>query len=106
LAATDWAVHGAVDGAEARQWLAEMRPTIIMLDVMMPREDGWEVLMALKAEATTRDIPIIVCSVLTEPQLATTLGAAAYLPKPVTQEALLQALAPWSRAGASQRPAR
>jgi len=43
--------------------------------------------------------------VLTEPQLASTLGAAAYLSKPVTQAALLQALAPWRPGGASSAPA-
>jgi CheY-like chemotaxis protein len=95
LAASAWHVIGATDGAAARQALAEARPAVIVLDVMMPKEDGWELLMALKAAPETRDIPVVICSVLTEPQLAVTLGAAAYLPKPVTQQALLQALAPW-----------
>jgi CheY-like chemotaxis protein len=95
LAASAWHVIGATDGAAARQALTEARPAVIVLDVMMPKEDGWELLMALKAAPETRDIPVVICSVLTEPQLAVTLGAAAYLPKPVTQQALLQALAPW-----------
>jgi CheY-like chemotaxis protein len=106
LAAADWRVVGATDGAAARALLAEARPAVIVLDVMMPREDGWEFLMALKADPALRDLPVIICSVLTEPQLATTLGAAAYLPKPVTQAALLQALAPWIPGGASPAPAR
>jgi CheY-like chemotaxis protein len=106
LAAHHWQVLGAPDGATARQAIAETRPTVIMLDVMMPREDGWEFLMSLKANPETRDIPVIICSVLTEPQLALTLGAAAYLSKPVTQQALLQALAPWNPGAASQAPGR
>jgi CheY-like chemotaxis protein len=106
LAGYNWQVVGATTGAKARQIIAEARPTVIALDVMMPREDGWEFLMALKADADIRDIPVVVCSVLNEPQLALTLGAAAYLAKPVAQQALLRALAPWSRSGASLGPAR
>jgi CheY-like chemotaxis protein/signal transduction histidine kinase len=108
LAASDWHVLGAADGAAARALIAETRPAVIILDVMMPREDGWEFLMALKADPATRELPVIICSVLTEPQLAATLGAAAYLPKPVTPAALRQALAPWGavRGGASAGPAR
>lgn len=90
-----WQVLGAASAAEARQLLAESRPSAIVLDVMMPGEDGWETLLSLKAGETTRSIPVIICSVLREPALALSLGAAAYLPKPVTQQALLQALAPW-----------
>ncbi len=106
LAGHNWRVIGAASSAEARRMLIETRPTVIALDVMMPKEDGWEFLMALRSSADTRDIPIIVCSVLNEPQLALTLGAAAYLAKPVAQQTLLRTLAPWSRSGASLAPAR
>ena len=106
LAGQNWRVIGAVNGTEARRLIAEQRPTAIALDVMMPREDGWELLISLQASAETRDLPVIVCSVLDEPQLATSLGAKAYLTKPVAQPALLRALAPWSRSGASLEPVR
>lgn len=106
LAGQNWEVLGAANSTEARLIIAETRPTVITLDVMMPQEDGWEFLMALKKEPDTRNIPVLVCSVLNEPQLALTLGAAAYLAKPVTQQALLQALAPWNRSGANLEPAR
>jgi CheY-like chemotaxis protein len=69
-----------------------------MLDVMMPQVDGWELLAAIKSNPATRDIPVIVCSVLKSPALALKLGAAAYLPKPVSQQALIEALARWSQA--------
>ncbi|RLC62265.1 MAG: hypothetical protein DRI79_05660 [Chloroflexi bacterium] len=106
LAGHNWRVIGATSSAEAREIIAETRPTVIALDVMMPAEDGWEFLMALKTNRETKDIPVIVCSVLNEPQLALTLGAVAYLAKPVTQQTLLRALAPWNQAGASLEPAR
>jgi len=92
-----WYVIGAVDGAAARALIAEARPTVILLDVLMPKEDGWELLMALKTDRTTADVPIIVCSVINQPRLATALGAAAYLPKPVAQRDLLRVLTPWQR---------
>jgi CheY-like chemotaxis protein len=97
LAGHPWRVLGASDGLEARQVIAETPPDVIILDVMMPKEDGWEFLMALKTgEAGPRATPIIMCSVLNQPQIAAALGAAGHLPKPVTQQALLEALAPWS----------
>lgn len=105
LAGHSWRVIGAADGERARETLAQLEPTVIILDVMMPREDGWELLVALRAAEATRDTPIIICSVLNEPRLAETLGASGYLTKPVTQQALLRALAPWGRAGASRGPA-
>ena len=87
-----WQVLGAGSGQEARQLLADTRVDAMVLDVMMPEEDGWELLRALRTTEVTCDIPIIVCSVLNEPQLALMLGASAYLPKPVSPPALLRAL--------------
>jgi CheY-like chemotaxis protein len=95
LSGTGWQVVGANSGREAEQLLAELLPTVIILDVMMPQEDGWELLRRWRIEARTAAMPIIICSVLNEPHLALTLGASAYLPKPVTQQALLQVLSPW-----------
>jgi len=91
-----WEVIGAADSEAAYAEISRKRPSVILLDVMMPRQDGWEFLMDVKSRKDTRDIPVIVCSVLSEPQLAASLGADAYLTKPVTQQALLQALSPWT----------
>jgi CheY-like chemotaxis protein len=92
----DWVVKGATSGAEAWQKIAESTPAVIMLDVMMPAEDGWEVLVKFKKDPRTSAIPVVICSVVQEPQLASSLGAAGYLPKPVSQMELLTALAPYS----------
>jgi CheY-like chemotaxis protein len=97
-----WRVVGAANGAAARRLLEEMQPSVILLDVMMPKEDGWEILMALRADERTRDTPIIICSIMSEPRLARSFGATASLSKPVTQDALLRALAPWSQAAANR----
>jgi CheY-like chemotaxis protein len=58
----------------------------------MPTMDGWEILQALQADPETRHIPVIVCSVWDEPELAFSLGAADFLKKPITQRDLLDAL--------------
>lgn len=72
-------------------------PKLIILDVMMPDQDGWEVLQRLKAAAPTQDIPVMICSVLDETEIAFALGASDYLSKPVTQDALLAKVEHWCR---------
>jgi CheY-like chemotaxis protein len=59
---------------------------------MIPDPDGWSVLQTLSNQLETRHIPVIVCTVLGTKELAFSLGAAAFLEKPVTEEALLGAL--------------
>jgi len=67
-------------------------PDVIVLDVMLPDVDGWELLADLHEHSATRSIPVIVCSVIREEDLALALGAALYLPKPVERQQFLQAL--------------
>jgi len=67
----------------------ELKPALIVLDIMMPKVDGWEVLQSLKLDEGTRNIPVIVCSAWGEPELATSLGAVGFLKKPVIQRDLL-----------------
>lgn len=109
LAGGRYHVAGATNGPEALQRAQELRPQAITLDVMMPAQDGWEILQTLKNLPATRDIPVIVCSVLRERSLALSLGAEEFLAKPVTQQALLAALArclpPAAAAKASGTPA-
>ncbi len=104
LAGYPWQVLAPTSGAEAPKLIESMRPAVVMLDVMMPQVDGWELLAAIKNNPATRDIPVIVCSVLKSPALALNLGAAAYLPKPVSQQALIEALAHWSQPGYTAAP--
>ncbi|MGQ9681304.1 MAG: response regulator [Anaerolineae bacterium] len=67
-------------------------PSIVVLDVMMPQVDGWEVLARLRQHPRTSQIPVIICSVLPQGGLAQSLGASAYLQKPVTRQAFVNAL--------------
>jgi CheY-like chemotaxis protein len=70
----------------------KMQPLILVLDVMLSGIDGWELLGRLREHPKTRHVPVIVCSILPQDQLAFTLGAAGYLRKPVSQRELLSAL--------------
>jgi CheY-like chemotaxis protein len=81
----------AVSAGEALRLAAELRPDAITLDVMLPSQDGWEILAQLRSQAETRDTPVVVCSVLPEREVALSLGAE-FVAKPVTRAALLQAL--------------
>lgn len=67
-------------------------PDIIVLDVMLPDVDGWQLLAHLREHQLTRTTPIIVCSVVKEQELALALGATIFLPKPVQRQQFLQAL--------------
>ena len=81
---------------EPKQALAEarrLRPRAIILDVMMPTQDGWEVLQTLQADPDTSHIPVIICSVWDVPELASAYGAAGFVKKPVNRRDLLEALA-------------
>jgi len=93
LSQTAVQVVGVQDGVEALTLARQLRPQAIILDVMMPTMDGWEVLQALQTDPRTASIPVIVCSVWDEPELAFSLGAADFLKKPVARQDLLAALA-------------
>jgi CheY-like chemotaxis protein len=85
-------VHGATDAQRAMQMVEQLCPDIIILDVMMPGRDGWEVLQALRATEPGKRARIIVCSIIDDPQLSAALGADAFLHKPVDKARLLRAL--------------
>lgn len=70
----------------------EMQPLAILLDVMMPESDGWEVLNSLKSHPETLQIPVVICSVLDVKQLSLSLGADGYLHKPPGIDDLRSAL--------------
>lgn len=67
-------------------------PAIILLDVMMPGLDGWEILARLREHPRTAGISIVICTILPQEELARSLGAADFLRKPITQDRLLAVL--------------
>jgi DNA-binding response OmpR family regulator len=53
-------VYGATGGIEGARLVRELLPDLVLLDLMMPDMDGWEVYQQMKADQTTRHIPVIV----------------------------------------------
>lgn len=79
-------------GSIALELAGKHCPAAITLDLLLPDMDGWEVLSELKAAPRTRDIPVVIISVLDRQSLGFHLGAADYLVKPVARAELLKAL--------------
>jgi signal transduction histidine kinase len=88
LRSVGWQVRIAVDGEDALSKVAQNPPELILLDVMMPGIDGFEVCQRLKANAATADIPIIFMTALADSDSKVkglSLGAVDYIPKPFEQ---------------------
>ena len=82
----------APDGREALKLLETMQPDLLVLDVMMPYVDGFEVLKRVKADPLTRDIPVIMLTVKAQDAdifEAEARGAAMYLTKPANPSELV-----------------
>jgi signal transduction histidine kinase/CheY-like chemotaxis protein len=82
----------ASSGTDALKKARELTPSAITLDILLPGLDGWEVLTQLKRDQATRDIPIVVVSMVDNPELARALGALDYFVKPVDGRALVSRL--------------
>ena len=68
----------------------ELQPAAVTIDIMLPDMDGWEVITLLKKDATTVGIPIMVVSVVDNPELGLALGTTDYLVKPVVATELIK----------------
>jgi len=80
----DYTIYTAVDGISALEKAKELLPDLILLDIIMPGIDGYEVLKKLKDFETTKEIPVIYISGLNhnEEEKGLSLGAADYISKP------------------------
>jgi PAS domain S-box-containing protein len=76
-------------GSNVVEQVRTLRPAAITLDVLLPGRDGWEVLQALKADPSTRPIPVVIVSVVENERLGYALGAAGCLTKPVERGELV-----------------
>lgn len=92
VSGTPYKIISVEDPTKIIPLIEKHSPEIIMLDVMMPACDGWEVLGQLRENAATEHIPVIICSILLQESLAYALGAAGYVRKPVKRETFLMAL--------------
>jgi signal transduction histidine kinase/DNA-binding response OmpR family regulator len=72
--------------------IKEVEPDIILLDIMLPNRDGWDILGELKGNQHTHKIPVVMVSVLSEQKLAYRMKADDFLIKPVSQEELMDTI--------------
>lgn len=91
-AGTRYRLVGTRDPEQALGLAEKLSPQVIVLDVVMPQIDGWRVLGRLRQHPLTSHIPIVVCTILAQEALALSLGASAFIRKPITRQALLTAL--------------
>ncbi|MGD8397631.1 MAG: response regulator, partial [Anaerolineae bacterium] len=87
-------VVGVVESPQAVDVARKLAPHLaaITLDIVMPRMDGWQVLQALRQEALTKDVPVILCSIVEGLEQGLEMGADLCLRKPVTRDEVLDAL--------------
>ena len=88
-------VMEASDGVEAMSRVRERRPDVILLDVMMPRMDGWQVLSEIKADDQLKDIPVVMLTAKVQDQdqiRGWSSGASEYITKPFSPLSLSQVL--------------
>jgi len=85
-------VIGLSDPSKTKERVEQLKPFAVTLDIMMPGYDGWQVLTDLKSSSKTRDVPVIICSIVEDEDKGFSLGATDYLIKPILEEDLLNAL--------------
>ncbi len=83
-------VFGANSGDDGIKLAEKLQPSVITLDIMMPKKDGWQVLRELKANPMTLNIPVLIHSMVDNIPLAYSLGAVDYLPKPADVKLVLK----------------
>ncbi|HYU21218.1 MAG TPA: response regulator [Chloroflexota bacterium] len=92
LSGAGFKVAVARDGEEGLEMARRLRPGAITLDISLPKLDGWDFLGRAKADPALADIPVVIVSMLDERGKGFALGAADYLVKPVSRDALLATL--------------
>ena len=90
LSEAGFAVERVENGSAALQRALGEAYDLLILDVMMPGLDGWQVLRSLKEDEATAGIPVIIVSVLKDKQVGFSIGASEYLQKPVVDEELVR----------------
>jgi len=90
-------ILAAYEAALALELAKDYTPELIILDVMLPGQDGWEILQSLKTDSLTCRLPVVVCSVLDSPELARVLGADGFLRKPPSETEFIEVVSSLTR---------
>ena len=100
LSSAGFTVTTAVDGFDALSKVVEHRPSIVLIDIMMPRLDGYQTCALIKNNADYRDIPVVMLSSkdgLFDKARARVVGSDAHLSKPFTADTLTAAVRKYSQ---------
>jgi signal transduction histidine kinase/DNA-binding response OmpR family regulator len=85
-------IIGARNGKDGLRMAHTEKPQAVLLDIVMPGADGWQILHDLKEDPETSDIPVILLTIVDKKALGFRLGASAYLLKPLDPVAVMEAL--------------
>ena len=88
-------VHEAIDGEEALVRLRDLRPDVVLLDVMMPKLDGWATLAAMSGDAELCGVPVVMMTAMSDDsdrQRARDAGVASFVAKPFDPQELVDAI--------------
>jgi two-component system, chemotaxis family, response regulator PixH len=88
-------VISATNGEEARVKLQSQKPDLVILDVILPGQSGFELCREFKTNVNTQGIPVVLCSTKgteADKLWGSMLGADAYIPKPIDQKTLMQTI--------------
>jgi PAS domain S-box-containing protein len=85
-------IFSAFSGAQGVGLAGDLQPDLILLDVMMPGQDGWSVLSELKSDSQLGEIPVVMVTMVDEKSIGFALGATDYLLKPVQRERIIKVL--------------
>ena len=95
-------IHSAMSGKEGLKRTLEEQFDVIVLDILMPEMDGWQVLQKLKAEARTMSIPVVLYTIVADKEKGYALGADDYLVKPISKSKLLETLKNYRRSSSNK----
>lgn len=98
--------HAALNGAEALERVRHCRPSLIVLDLMLPDLSGWEICRRVKNTSKTHDVPVIILSALDNEasrRQGVSCGVSDYLTKPFDPDQLLRALTEHASGGIREK---
>ncbi len=97
LSRNGYEVYSALSGKEGLDKVFEESFDVVVLDIMMPEMDGWQVLQILKSDPRTQSLPVVLYTIVTDQEKGYALGADDYLVKPISKNKLLATLKQYRR---------
>ncbi len=88
----EFEVLGAQNGISGYTQASELMPDAILLDILLPNKDGWQILHDLKTDQRTTNIPVILLTIVDKKALGFRMGASAYLLKPLNPREVIETL--------------